>query len=408
MRKYTDSRRGNVLFVTVILLPAMFAVISLAVDFGKVQLAKSQLQDACDASTRAAAMKLGTSYNELVVAAKSAAADNFVDGKSLALADTDIEIGRYDVTQNEDDEDNEDGEDTDSVFSVLPSSDFAEANAVRITARRIGDDAIPLTFAPIIGVPAVQLATHCTSVRRTSGSLTYGIAGISGISVGDKGKIDSYDSSLGKPNKKKNPGGAATVASNGAITVGNKASIKGDAYYTTTIPTGSITGDRIPMGGSLNLPTPVLPTFYTNLGSISLNNSTQTLSTGAYLVNSLTLRNKAKLKISAAGGPVKLFVNGPISIEDKAKIKASSPANVEIYVLKDAAVTIEDKSKVTAQIYAPLSTVRLNRKCRVYGSVVGKSVSVDDKSTLYIDKSLNILGSNAYGIAGSVTVVMVE
>lgn len=52
MRKITLRRRGNAMVYTVIVLPALFAVTSLAVDLGRAQLVKSELQRAADAAAR--------------------------------------------------------------------------------------------------------------------------------------------------------------------------------------------------------------------------------------------------------------------------------------------------------------------------------------------------------------------
>src|SRR5687767_6087894 len=52
MCNQTLRRRGNAMVYTIVVLPAIFAVLSLGVDLGRVQLTKAELQRAADATAR--------------------------------------------------------------------------------------------------------------------------------------------------------------------------------------------------------------------------------------------------------------------------------------------------------------------------------------------------------------------
>jgi uncharacterized membrane protein len=104
------------LLYMVVVLGALAAVCSLAVDFGRVQLAKGELQLAADAAARHAATHLGDGVDEVVRAAVAAAADNTADGTRVALdGESDVEFGRWDKDA--------------ATFTVLTGAARADANA---------------------------------------------------------------------------------------------------------------------------------------------------------------------------------------------------------------------------------------------------------------------------------------
>jgi Flp pilus assembly protein TadG len=127
--------------LVLVLFAAMVAFVSLAVDFGRVQLSKTELQAVADAAARYAAMGLQNDIQGQSAAASNARAviaQNKVDGKEIDFrASEDLQIGVWDS----------------NTRTFTPNNDLYVANAVKVTLRKTAarNDAIPLLFASILG-----------------------------------------------------------------------------------------------------------------------------------------------------------------------------------------------------------------------------------------------------------------
>src|SRR5690349_19069789 len=89
-------RRGLALFYCIVALAALIGLVSLGVDFGRVQIAKSEAQAIADAAARAGAVALSANGTVAARAAAIAvAAENTVDGSPMVLSTSDIDVGRY-------------------------------------------------------------------------------------------------------------------------------------------------------------------------------------------------------------------------------------------------------------------------------------------------------------------------
>src|SRR4051812_37049384 len=92
-------RRGMVLAYACVAMVALLLVCSLAVDFGRVQLVKTELQRAADAAARHAAT--GISDGTAVSKATYLAGLNYADGTPVVLtmgggSNNDVELGHWD------------------------------------------------------------------------------------------------------------------------------------------------------------------------------------------------------------------------------------------------------------------------------------------------------------------------
>src|SRR5437588_12656390 len=86
-------RSGLVMIYNMIALTALMGFCSLAVDWGRVQVGKTQLRRAADAAARYGAT--GISDGTAVARAIAAAKDNVVDGSPLVLQPGDVEVGNW-------------------------------------------------------------------------------------------------------------------------------------------------------------------------------------------------------------------------------------------------------------------------------------------------------------------------
>ncbi|HSH95171.1 MAG TPA: pilus assembly protein TadG-related protein, partial [Roseimicrobium sp.] len=240
------ARRGSTLAFSMIMLTALVAIASLALDYGKVELVRTELQRCADASARAGATYLaeGTSYIE-VDGARSAAIslsdNNTVSGRAIGLLAGDVEIGNWDVELS-------------PRFSISRSP----LNAVRVRAQCLQSrgNAVPLSAASILGIESWDVGATATATvdPATSPNAMVGLDRVRFSSLGVLARING------------------DVVSNGDIEIGKPLGIlvrvNGDARsYAGTVSKGvlaQITGSTAPLSKKLYYPPVVLPTTNNN------------------------------------------------------------------------------------------------------------------------------------------------
>ena len=133
-------RRGAVLLYSVVMMVTLMAISSLAVDWGRVQMVKTQLRTAVDAAARAGASGLEIGVAEALSRARATARANKADGASVDLdANLDVELGLWNATTRK--------------FTKLTGAAQAGANAIHVIARRTEErgNAVRMTFAHFVG-----------------------------------------------------------------------------------------------------------------------------------------------------------------------------------------------------------------------------------------------------------------
>src|SRR3954467_10514540 len=119
IRESANRRRGMTILAIIILLVALTAFISLAVDMGRMQCAKSELCTAADAAARAACGSLSSGTVSAQNAAVAAALANTCDGSSVVLTPgSDLTFGQWDQTAE--------------TFTALNGANTSNANSVKI------------------------------------------------------------------------------------------------------------------------------------------------------------------------------------------------------------------------------------------------------------------------------------
>ena len=117
------ARRGITLVYSLLLLVMLTGFTSLAVDWGRIQLVKTQLARSADAAARAAVSGLGTSVSSAQSMAVQFGGLNQADGSSVCIdSNNDVEFGNWDKLTR--------------TFSTFSGASRFGANAVRVTARR--------------------------------------------------------------------------------------------------------------------------------------------------------------------------------------------------------------------------------------------------------------------------------
>lgn len=145
-----NGRHGITLIYTIVSMVVLCGMVSLSVDYGRVQLAKAELGRAADAAARAGAAGLVTSRSTAIQLAQQYAGLNKVDGKPLVLdSTTDIELLYVDP----------------KTYKVVKNSS-RPANAVHVTAVRNAKrgNAIPMMFASILGFNSCTVSAECIAL----------------------------------------------------------------------------------------------------------------------------------------------------------------------------------------------------------------------------------------------------
>lgn len=275
-------------------------------------------------------------------------------------------------------------------------------------------------------VLAPSMATSQTPQPNQNNPFNYALASLTDI-TGNKPstpvKTYSFDSNAGgnpQTSKQTVNGdiGANRSINLGNMNVGGNVRSFGQSAYNitgsnarieqTAIATGTVMDAQVGTGGgnsvkinvlnSTNAANPIqhnvlsdpIPTLIVpdHAGAANLPSS-GTVNAGNYKVNSLTNQN-----ITVGSGPVNIFVEGSSAkIEFTGKITVSSghPGDVRIWYSGNQDVHLDNGKSLTAIVYAPNALVHFDNGGKLYGSVVGKSIVLDNGSEFFWDKQLSNL-----------------
>jgi len=120
-----------------------------------------------------------------------------------------------------------------------------------------------------------------------------------------------------------------------------------------------------------------IPTqFMDQLGNMVINGSrTCSLTSGTYIVSSLTINGSAKL---IAQGKVVMVITGALTINGGCSVNNNGiPGNLLMVSSSSGAVMINGGAKTNLQLYAPLSTVIVNGSVKGHGGIWGKSLTAN-------------------------------
>ena len=370
-----EARGGFSAIYLVVGLVVFCGFCSFGVDLGRVHVVKGQLQNAADAAARAAASAVPGDLAAARTRAAQFAALQRAEGTPVVInPNTDVEFGLWNPTTRQ--------------FQPLTGAALAGADAVRVTARRTeaSGNATPLVFASVLGVRTCDLVARAVARIEPPGP-GMNVVGINFIRLTGSDRIDSYDSTAG-PYSRGGAGSNVRAASNGNVTAGGSSTIDGSVFTGDSgAASGNITGPIAKLDEPLNYPVPTLPTSYTAHGAITLGGGqSRTLGAGNHYCTSLSMSGNAELRVS---GPVKLYVQGALTIDGNAAIAVAGdkPANLEIYVLGAGPVNL-GKNDLYAAIYAPLSSLSMNGNSDLFGSVIAASISMNGNNTIHYDTAL--------------------
>jgi Flp pilus assembly protein TadG len=227
---HVHRRRGLAMIYAVIAMVCLCAFVSLAVDLGRVQLAKTELMRAADAAARAAATELskGSNLTTIQNAAVNIANANKCDGSAIVLnTATDIEFGTWDPNAES--------------FTALGT--YTSGNAVRVTARRTNatSNAIPLAYGRVVGRATCDVRASAIAYIPPA---TPAITGLSKFDAYSGLYIASYN-----PNSVMLPtmysgwhSNNGELGSNGTLDLGTSGNLWGDEYVG---PSANVTSNGV-------------------------------------------------------------------------------------------------------------------------------------------------------------------
>ncbi|MGF1632728.1 MAG: TadG family pilus assembly protein [Phycisphaerae bacterium] len=367
------NRHGVAALQAVLIFTLLVGVVTFGVEFGRLTVARQELQGAADAAARAAAAMVHENVPGARSAARHIAQQALAAGTAVELSDADIVPGRWDS----------------NARTFTPT--LTSPNAVRVTVSRTagGGNAVPSGLAGVFGINGFDVTRTAVAVRLYNAG--YGLVGLDGIEMDGTVDIDSYDSAVESPVTNGSGRRTGHAASNGTITVRGQTEIWGDLYHGPSggvklIGKPRISGRIIPLDNEVVLPDPQLPDTYTTLGNVNVTSGTYTLSAGKYVVNKFKLSGSARLRLT---GPVEIYANDEIDLGARVETYQNRPRNFKLTAMSDEDVKLSGYDRnMMVDLYAPYSDITLGAKLDVYGRIVGKSIDFVDGSDISVDEDL--------------------
>ncbi|MCU0791713.1 MAG: hypothetical protein MUE42_02410 [Opitutaceae bacterium] len=255
------------------------------------------------------------------------------------------------------------------------------------------------------GSASVQADTFNLGNADIWGFAVVGTSDTSGLNVGSQGTVGPFGTPQG------------TVVSDHVMTdftanfedVAQPAAYTGVGSYTIASISGATTLPRL---------TDLLPAadgkYYYNIGSISLGGNASNILTIANNVvirmtgagTNITIGGNASIRVNAPSGlirpKVEIFTAGNVSIAGNGVANANKPADFMLWGTRpqsDATaqtISISGNGVLSSVVYAPNGAISLNgggTNGNVFGSIIGKNISVVGGSAFHYDEALSALDS---------------
>jgi hypothetical protein len=254
----------------------------------------------------------------------------------------------------------------------------------------------------------------------------YGLFADGGITFDKDGCTDSWSSDSGTYALTSKPS-EGDIGTNGTINISTGVSIGGDANTAeggsiTITGTGKVLGDTSTTKDSVKLDA-IPSTEYDWAKGVSkattgisgsgyaYNNGTKILSGGAnsnivlqsgvYYFSSITLGQGSKITL-ASGANVKIYVNSDITLGKNTQVNnLGLPSNFQVFS-KLGTLKFNQGNIFYGTFYGPNGHVQFDQTTQVYGSVVSKTIKLDQTACFHYDRSL---GRVKHGTTGEMLAV---
>ena len=281
------------------------------------------------------------------------------------------------------------------------------------------DDMVELLSTGMVAGGEVTLSMFAKRGSRSVSAL--GVFSKSPITLNPGTTIDAYDSQKGDYSPE-NMLATARVLSNGAITASGtserQTKVAGDLRpgpeaTVTQTEYVTITGNKDPLPAEVELPAVELPSLPMSPGQrhssptplvippgkngfeyLTLEADTQVVIQGpaTVVIGSVLVNPGAELSFDTSGGRVDLYVTDALAVQATAALTTSSidPSQVSIQVPGTTVdpVLLAASSSFYGVVYAPEAAISLDSAFKLFGSVVGDSVTFSGASELHFDNYL--------------------
>lgn len=168
-----------------------------------------------------------------------------------------------------------------------------------------------------------------------------------------------------------------------------------------------------------DLPTPALPNAspfspsWTNThatlapgftyGDVSCKNGSLTLSSGKYVVSTLSLTSNCELRVS--GGQIEFYFTSSLDLHGGEIVNTTGVPGNLIFFGTSAASTAGVQGGVDAYfaLYAPTATCTVQGNADIYGAIVCRSADLQGNGNVHYDIALGALGGGGFACTGEVS-----
>lgn len=348
----------------IIVMAVVFAFASLAMDYGKVQLAKTQLRTAVDSCARYGVQWVSGGKTTALPAVNAAAADNTIDGQSITFSNAQIDIGSWNYTTR--------------VFTT----NGTPRNAIRLTQSK----AVALALGNQIG-----MSTCTVRASAVAKCVPLAVVGYSGFNFKNNTFVGSYNSSVTTSPTQASASSNAVCVSNGYIGEQNNGTIKGDCIVGpsgSVDPGFSITGATQTLTSAVVAPSDPAWSPAGNPGGVPQNytvSANTTLGPGTYWFTSLTVNKPLNFS-----GAATIYVNGNIDLNDPVVAYNGIPSNLKIYQI-GANRTFDGKNVLKAVVIAPRSAFKAMNSFKFYGACLFDTITVMNNGEFFYDEQVGMV-----------------
>ena len=252
----------------------------------------------------------------------------------------------------------------------LASTNLASIGLVLLMVAGVGcasavdNEATATSEAELVAADAVPCAAWSDAI----------VANTSNVSIGASTLVDSYQSSLGAYGGS-NVGSAAviqaatTISNNGGVIHGTLKQNAPAGFAVVPVPAGA---KNLPLGAS-------------SPGTLSISNAAQsiTLAPGNYVATNVNVAAPGSITVSPPG-QVRIWVTGSLNLGGNLNLNGS-PKNLAFLVTSSGFVNINSGGALYGLVYAPSSGLFVSEP--VFGSVIGKSVSLNSGGAVHFDQT---------------------
>jgi hypothetical protein len=289
-------------------------------------------------------------------------------------------------------------------------------------SQTVADDLVVIDG--VAGRADVSEAVRCV-LRFTPTPPSPLVFGDRGITLRSNSFVDSYDSAagtyasqatsswMGMPRADDDSG----VATNGSMDLDGSTAVFGDARAGpagTLRVTGNsiVTGTRGNLTQAQTLPPVQVPTIARVREYRLDSDQTGQRPPGNYHYDSLQLLSNARLTVrgpavlvigngfidsnaqllcDVSGGPVEIYLVGPLRVMSNAVIRPSSGRPQDLWIRSSSAeeIYLDSNPQITARVYAPRARVTMLSNAQVFGSLVAGDLYLDSNAKVHMDETLN-------------------